>query len=353
MSVEEELLPETLQKLGLRPDSPESDQEQRLNDIPSSSPLSSSCSTGAPSASLLQPSQQPLNPFYGTSGDPRQQQQINHWSLLFKDTPTTSSSSPCLTCGGHRQIQSEATTTEGIGLIESTINNIRIEEAPLCFCPNSLVPSVATSNSHCDDTEDLLHQKRLQQFRSCFLDKEDRKWKFFNHNNSKATTASQWNNLSRSRLRGGGVSRNSNQTNILREPILKLKRFGVDFRDDTQLTHRLSFSEVQSRHRTASGSGHRERRRMRETEEDSFVTALDRQEETPLRWSLPALGAEGGSQPMAQGGSSSSSSSGPVQSCSQQALLNCDVTIDELASYFETFVHIPRKMSSIAETMYT
>lgn len=45
-------------------------------------------------------------------------------------------------------------------------------------------------------------------------------------------------------------------------------------------------------------------------------------------------------------------------SCSQQArariCLNppCDVTIDELASYFETFVHIPKKMSSMAEMMY-
>lgn len=29
-----------------------------------------------------------------------------------------------------------------------------------------------------------------------------------------------------------------------------------------------------------------------------------------------------------------------------------DVTIDELASYFETFVHIPKKMSSMAEMMY-
>lgn len=45
----------------------------------------------------------------------------------------------------------------------------------------------------------------------------------------------------------------------------------------------------------------------------------------------------------------------PNTSCSQQALLNstnCDVTIDELACYFETFVHIPKKMSSMAEMMY-
>lgn len=41
-------------------------------------------------------------------------------------------------------------------------------------------------------------------------------------------------------------------------------------------------------------------------------------------------------------------------SCSQQALNPpCDITIDELASYFETFVHIPRKMTSMAEMMYT
>lgn len=40
-------------------------------------------------------------------------------------------------------------------------------------------------------------------------------------------------------------------------------------------------------------------------------------------------------------------------SCSQEALNPpCDVTIDELASYFETLVYIPKKMSSMAEMMY-
>ncbi|KAK4876839.1 hypothetical protein RN001_009345 [Aquatica leii] len=43
--------------------------------------------------------------------------------------------------------------------------------------------------------------------------------------------------------------------------------------------------------------------------------------------------------------------------CSHQARMSvtpsCDVTIDELASYFETLVHIPKKMSSMAEMMYT
>jgi len=43
-------------------------------------------------------------------------------------------------------------------------------------------------------------------------------------------------------------------------------------------------------------------------------------------------------------------------SCSQQAMwnpsTNGDVTTDELACYFETIVHIPKKMSTMAEMMY-
>jgi len=43
------------------------------------------------------------------------------------------------------------------------------------------------------------------------------------------------------------------------------------------------------------------------------------------------------------------------QSCSQQAMLpQCDdITINELAAYFDTYVHIPKKMSLMAEMMYT
>ncbi|KAK7792646.1 hypothetical protein R5R35_005105 [Gryllus longicercus] len=47
------------------------------------------------------------------------------------------------------------------------------------------------------------------------------------------------------------------------------------------------------------------------------------------------------------------------QTCSQQARMTAttsnscdDVTIDELASYFDIFVHIPKKMSHMAEMMY-
>lgn len=52
----------------------------------------------------------------------------------------------------------------------------------------------------------------------------------------------------------------------------------------------------------------------------------------------------------------SDSTNSNMGSCSHQARMNvnppCDITIDELASYFETFVHIPKKMSSMAEMMY-
>lgn len=40
------------------------------------------------------------------------------------------------------------------------------------------------------------------------------------------------------------------------------------------------------------------------------------------------------------------------RSCAQQARLD-DVTMDELAGYFENYVYIPRKMSTMAEMMYT
>lgn len=54
--------------------------------------------------------------------------------------------------------------------------------------------------------------------------------------------------------------------------------------------------------------------------------------------------------------SSSTGQSTSTNTCSIQARISppssCDVTIDELASYFEEFVHIPKKMSHMAEMMY-
>ncbi|XP_055914224.1 uncharacterized protein LOC129947619 [Eupeodes corollae] len=83
-------------------------------------------------------------------------------------------------------------------------------------------------------------------------------------------------------------------------------------------------------------------------------------------------GHENGYGSNKEGTTRQSGSSNASTSCSQQARINastvatgshsaavvagttspCDVTIDELASYFETFVHIPKKMSSMAEMMY-
>lgn len=67
----------------------------------------------------------------------------------------------------------------------------------------------------------------------------------------------------------------------------------------------------------------------------------------------PSGSSSSSSQPQQQ---QSPSASSPSSSCSTQARLNnvmpCDITIDEMASYFETLVHIPKKMSSMAEMMY-
>lgn len=61
--------------------------------------------------------------------------------------------------------------------------------------------------------------------------------------------------------------------------------------------------------------------------------------------------------PNSNSSSPTASSASASASCSTQARLNgstmpCDITIDEMASYFETLVHIPKKMSSMAEMMY-
>lgn len=51
---------------------------------------------------------------------------------------------------------------------------------------------------------------------------------------------------------------------------------------------------------------------------------------------------------------STARATGLVRSCSQEAMLNeADFTAEELACYFEELVHIPKKMSEMAEMMYT
>ncbi|XP_076684923.1 uncharacterized protein LOC143377510 isoform X2 [Andrena cerasifolii] len=74
---------------------------------------------------------------------------------------------------------------------------------------------------------------------------------------------------------------------------------------------------------------------------------------------MPSLkrgpGPGGGSSGQSETTASSSGQPSSSNTCSVQARISppsCDVTIDELASYFEEFVHIPKKMSHMAEMMY-
>ncbi|XP_063977747.1 uncharacterized protein LOC135162808 isoform X2 [Diachasmimorpha longicaudata] len=71
---------------------------------------------------------------------------------------------------------------------------------------------------------------------------------------------------------------------------------------------------------------------------------------------MPSLrsASGGGSNNSNEPTSSTSGQSTSPNTCSVQARISppCDVTIDELASYFEEFVHIPKKMSHMAEMMY-
>lgn len=373
MSMADEL-PETLQKLGLQPGSPAAAGAPEEGDSQASdaSLLSSSGTSIAQEINNNTQQQQTLNPFYGhdlqifqtngsaTSSRLEEQQQITHWpDSLFKATAVASSdevsttsslannnnnkqSRPCLICG-----HSSAAFAEK--------RMCPIEDLPqsLCVCASTTRAAATQSSASSEEEEETRNlQKKRLLFRSC-LEKADRKWTFFSAKPSQAI-------LNRRFKAGGGRASH----NLLREPILKLNKFQVDFRDDTQLMRRLSFSEVQSRYRTASGSGRRMRRReAEEREEDPFnLSALDPERLSPslgaqsLRWSLPAGASSGGSDPQQQGGGGVGGAGGAQQlsaSCSQQARLNCDVTIDELASYFETFVHIPKKMSSMAEMMYT
>lgn len=55
--------------------------------------------------------------------------------------------------------------------------------------------------------------------------------------------------------------------------------------------------------------------------------------------------------PPAASVASNSTATSNNSSCSQQARMQCDVTINEIASYFE-LLYIPKKMSSMAESMY-
>ncbi|XP_071451089.1 uncharacterized protein [Hetaerina americana] len=81
-------------------------------------------------------------------------------------------------------------------------------------------------------------------------------------------------------------------------------------------------------------------------------------ENTSLTSGLSAGGALPPAATTTTAAAASSSVASSSTSCSQQARMSpsaplTDITINELAGYFDTFVHIPKKMSQMAEMMYT
>lgn len=135
---------------------------------------------------------------------------------------------------------------------------------------------------------------------------------------------------------------------LLKEPVLKLLR---EFSDDSTLTLlcRLSNKCGQS---TNDEPAYRDS--LKQSTEISLHTLVDdcNQMKISSDLTVPNLAPAGTAQEkITRDSAADKNKAGP--SCSQQALNPpCDVTIDELASYFETLVHIPKKMSSMAEMMY-
>lgn len=80
--------------------------------------------------------------------------------------------------------------------------------------------------------------------------------------------------------------------------------------------------------------------------EQKLATVSEQLEQTRLEPSLPAPACP----PTV--GSAIKTPTGPDLTCSQQARMD-DTTVDELAGYFDNLVYIPRKMSVMAEMMYT
>ncbi|KAL3275543.1 hypothetical protein HHI36_020302 [Cryptolaemus montrouzieri] len=132
---------------------------------------------------------------------------------------------------------------------------------------------------------------------------------------------------------------------ILRDPILKYVR--CFHNSDVKLAKCKSYTSKRKDRLFGHGSHN----------DQDFKTILDGCEQLNIsrcdykRYSSPSFLCARSQTNVVQRSDSSVGTS-----CSTQARMNmappCDVTIDELASYFETLVHIPKKMSSMAEMMY-
>ncbi|KRT78664.1 hypothetical protein AMK59_6492 [Oryctes borbonicus] len=143
-----------------------------------------------------------------------------------------------------------------------------------------------------------------------------------------------------------------NNKKIIREPTLKLAGKCIHMISDSKLVTSNSVKSENCRKRLfGQCSGMQEqdfRSIIQGCEQLSLANANDGVED----YTLPSFQCARVNSSAAQRNDSANVST----SCSHQARMSiappCDVTIDELASYFETFVHIPKKMSSMAEMMY-
>lgn len=173
---------------------------------------------------------------------------------------------------------------------------------------------------------------------------------------------------------------------VLREAILKLNAPGVGCLSDNlvdTLKNSCKFSiSSKSSKRIESESIARDLKELemqsrdcRQTKDDTSIQDDDYEVGGYQRTrsnTMPSLKrgpGPGGGQASSSSSSSASSSGGQTDvastsggqpsstnTCSVQARISppsCDITIGELASYFEEFVHIPKKMSHMAEMMYT
>lgn len=370
---DEDLLPESLQRLGLQ-----SPDEADVSDVAAEESRSSGIKMAAtPTTTTLVREPTALNPFYhkdlfilqrsseaGASSsralpfDPQPNPSIiSDWLLLLPRNNTTvcpkcSESPPafgsmaaslpeCSDCGANRSNSSQSFT--------------RKKENP------SLV--------------EVLHRKK-NLFRSS-MERMDRNWTFFNARPSHVLI----NRRFKPNLR--------TTSKILREPILKLNKFHIEFTSpvgatfssslSSRLTTPLTLDELRTKYRdygnacnSKASSDAFDMRKLDPTAILELGPMGVGRTSCPLRSAAATNGISSDSRnnslnnndntnnndPSTEGGIQVTNAQQLVvmrPSCSQQALMRpCDDwTIDELASYFEQFVHIPKKMSSMAEMMYT
>lgn len=172
-----------------------------------------------------------------------------------------------------------------------------------------------------------------------------------------------------------GTAEKTKRSSILREAMLKLSAPGVGCLNDNLVdtlknSCKLSIScksstRIEREPITKDIKGLGIGRDNRQTKDDTSIQDEDYESggfQRARSNTMPSLkrGPGPGGGPSNNGQSEVNNPSGGQPSssntCSVQARISppsCDITIGELASYFEEFVHIPKKMSHMAEMMYT